>query len=385
MKNADYTSGSLRVANPNQPHRYTYFLPNNIPRILEIKDLTINRLLEDATHSLGELNAYARFVPDIDFFIRMHETKEATASSRIEGTQTNMDEALMREEDVLPERRDDWHEVQNYIKAMTFATENLSELPIVSRLLNGTHKILLQGVRGSGKQPGTVRTSQNWIGGATLADAIFIPPHQDHVPALLSDLENYINTDDQATPLLLKACLAHYQFETIHPYLDGNGRLGRLLIILYLKQQKLLGKPVLYLSTFFENHKQEYYDALSRVRTHNDIEHWIKFFLVGISETAKSSINTLQAIMRLREEDSSKLLLLGRRAQSANSLLVHLYSNPIITVSGVAKVLDISNQAANTLVKELVRINILNEVTGFSRNRMFVYSTYLALFENTGR
>jgi len=371
------------MANPNQSHRYEYFLPSKIPTALDIKDPALGRLLEEATHSLGELNAYARFVPDIDFFIRMHEMKEATASSKIEGTQTNMDEALMREEDILPERREDWHEVQNYLKAMKYAIGSLDELPIISRLFNETHKILLQGVRGSGKQPGTIRTTQNWIGGATLKDARFIPPHQQHISELLSDLENFLNIDDFTLPLVLKAALAHYQFETIHPYLDGNGRLGRLLIILYLIQQKLLDRPVLYLSTFFEEHRQEYYDALSRVRTHNDIEHWLKFFLVGVSETARSAVATLQAIMKLRDKDTARIVKLGRRAPKAHILLKHLYKEPVISVSDAASVLGISQQAANSLVGELERIKILREVTGFNRNRLFVYSEYIALFRDS--
>jgi len=380
MKHEEYISGIKRVANPNEGHRYEYFMPSPVPRALDFKDSTLGRLLEDATHSLGELNAYARFVPDIDFFIRMHEMKEATASNKIEGTETNMDEALMREEDVLPERRGDWHEVQNYLKAMKYAIEGLDRLPIISRLLNETHSILLQGVRGAGKQPGTIRSTQNWIGGATLKDARFIPPHQQHIPELLTDLENFLNDDDYTMPLLLKAGIAHYQFETIHPYLDGNGRLGRLLIILFLIQQKKLDKPVLYLSTFFAQHRQEYYDALSRVRTHNDIEHWIKFFLVGVNETAKNAVATLQAIMKLRNDDTAKLMGLGKRAPRANKLLAYLFKNPVVSVADVASKLEITQQSANSLVNDIEKIGILKEVTGFNRNRLFVYGDYIELF-----
>ena len=382
MHENEYISGIKRIANPNQGHRYEYFYPSSIPRTLDFKDPTLGRLLEEATHSLGELNAYARFVPDIDFFIRMHEMKEATASSKIEGTQTNMDEALMREEDIIPERREDWHEVQNYLQAMKFAVNSLNDLPIISRLFNETHKILLQGVRGSGKQPGTIRTTQNWIGGATLKDARFIPPHQQHIPELLSDLENFLNLDDFQMPLILKAGIAHYQFETIHPYLDGNGRLGRLLIILYLIQQKMLDKPVLYLSTFFAQHRQEYYDALSRVRSHNDIEHWIKFFLVGVNETAKNAVATLQAIMKLRDRDHMKVLKLGKRAPKAHALIKHLYKEPVISVSDAAAILNVSQPTANALVRELEKLNILKELTGFNRNRLFVYSDYVQLFDD---
>ncbi|MEX0748510.1 MAG: Fic family protein [Candidatus Saccharimonadales bacterium] len=379
-KNNEYIAGTTRKAHADKGYEYSYFLPSPAPITFDPKDPKLARLLEEATHKLGELNAYARFVPDIDFFIRMHETKEATASNKIEGTQTNIDEALMREEDIAPERRSDWHEVQNYILAMKFAIDNLDKLPIVTRLLNQTHSILLQEVRGSSKQPGKIRSSQNWIGGATLKDARFIPPASEHIPELLTDLENFLNTDDLTLPLLIKAGIAHYQFETIHPYLDGNGRLGRLLIILYLIDKKLLHRPILYISQFFEQHREEYYDALSRVRSHNDLEHWLKFFLVGVSETAEKAVNTLQAIMQLRHTNSQEILKLGRRAPKAGKLIEHLYKVPIISVNEAAKVVGMTPQAANTLVAEMEKIGILKEITGFSRNRLFIYSAYIALF-----
>jgi len=382
MNNSAYRAGSLRRHNANSSGEYAYFLPELLPQTFVPSDPKLSRLLEDATHSLGELNAYARFVPDIDYFIRMHETKEATASSKIEGTRTNMDEALMRERDVAPERRDDWREVQNYVLAMKFAIERLDRLPLITRLLNETHGILLQGVRGAGKRPGTIRTSQNWIGGATLRDAKFIPPHNMHVPELLSDLEQFLNRDNLTTPLLLKAGIAHYQFESIHPYLDGNGRLGRLLIILYLIQQKLLDKPILYLSQFFEEHRQDYYDALTTVRRSNDIEQWLRFFLVGVNETAKKAITTLQAIMQLRSETSQLILQLGKRAERAGQLIDHLYQDPITSVASAAEILDITPQSANSLIAELVRLGILVEITGFERNRLFRYEKYVALFSD---
>lgn len=383
MKQTSYVAGTLRHHNSGRQTEYRYFLPNYIPKSYSPIDPKLNRLMEEATHSLGELNAYARFVPDIDYFIRMHETKEATASSKIEGTKTNIDEALMKESDISPERRDDWREVQNYIRAMKFAIGSLDELPLVSRLLNDTHAILLSGVRGAGKQPGMIRASQNWIGGATLRDAKYIPPHDMHLPELLSDLEKYLNTDNQTTPLLVKAAFAHYQFESIHPYLDGNGRLGRLLIILYLIQNKMLDKPILYLSQFFEEHRQDYYDALTDVRRNDDIEQWLRFFLVGVHETAKKAIGTLQAIMQLRQETSEKILSLGKRAENANQLVAHLYQSPIISVAGAADVLSITPQSANTLVAELEGLGILKEITGFERNRLFRYEEYVNLFESS--
>lgn len=382
MQQSTYIAGSIRRFNANTPAEYSYFLPESLPATLTPNDPKLSRLLEEATHSLGELNAYARFVPDIDYFIRMHETKEATASSKIEGTRTNMGEALMREQDVAPERRDDWHEVQNYILAMKYAIGELDTLPLATRLLDGTHKVLLQGVRGAGKQPGSIRTSQNWIGGATLRDAKFVPPHNMHLSELLSDLERFLNEDNLTMPLLLKAGIAHYQFESIHPYLDGNGRLGRLLIILYLIQRNMLDKPVLYISQFFEENRQNYYDALTTVRRTNDIEQWLRFFLVGVNETALKAIETLQAIMSLRQSTSASILQLGKRAERAGQLTNHLYQDPIISVNAAAEILGTSHQSANALVAELVRLGILTEITGFERNRLFRYEKYVALFED---
>jgi Fic family protein len=379
-KKSHFIAGIPRKAHADTGYEYSYFLPSHLPRSFSANDPKLARLLEEATHKLGELNAYARFVPDIEFFIRMHETKEATASNKIEGTETSMDEALMREEDVIPERRNDWREVQNYIRAMKYAIEKLDKLPVSSRLLNNTHKILLSDVRGSAKQPGSIRKSQNWIGGATLKDARFIPPNFQHIPGLLSDLEKFLNQDDLSIPLLIKAGIAHYQFETIHPYLDGNGRIGRLLIILYLIDRKMLDKPVLYLSQFFEEHRQEYYDALNIVRYHDDLEQWLKFFLVGVSETAQKAVDTLQKIMHLRENDHLTILTLGKRAQKAGKLLNYLYKDPIVSVYDVSQVLGVTSPTANSLVADMQKLRILKEVTGFTRNRIFFYNDYIKLF-----
>ncbi len=380
MDDSNYKAGTLRKAHPSTGREYVYFLPSELPRRFIAQDATLNRLLEEATHSLGQLNAYASFVPDIDYFIRMHETKEATASSKIEGIKTKLDEALLKEQDVSPERRDDWREVQNYIAAMKYAIDTLDDLPLITRLLNETHRILLRGVRGEGRQPGTIRSSQNWIGGATIRDARFIPPHNQHLNQLLSDLERFLNEDDGSMPLLLKAGIAHYQFESIHPYLDGNGRLGRLLIILYLIQNNLLDKPVLYLSQFFEEHRQDYYDALTIVRREDDIEQWLRFFLVGVQETAQKAMRTLQAIMKLRQSTQELLLQMGRRAENANALVTHLYQSPIISVPAAAELLHTSHQSANALIGELEKLGVLKEITGFERNRLFQFDEYVKLF-----
>ena len=246
----NFVAGSYK-----QQYKYQSFSPNKINKVYVWDDATINKLLEEANILLGQLNAYTMIVPDVDLFVQMHITKEANTSSRIEGTKTEMDEALMEKENIEPERRDDWEEVQNYIQAMNEAIEALKKLPISKRLIKQTHETLLQGVRGEVKQPGNFRISQNWIGGSNLSNAFYIPPHQDEVEELMSDLESFIHNEELNVPHLIKLAIVHYQFETIHPFLDGNGRIGRLLITLYLVSTGLLKHPSLYLSDFFEKNK----------------------------------------------------------------------------------------------------------------------------------
>lgn len=235
---------------------YKSFQPEFINRQLQITNMEILQLLSQADRELGRLDMYSKYIPNIELFISMHVLKEATQSSKIEGTQTNMDEALLEKEDLPLDKRDDWDEVQNYIKAMEWAIEHLDKLPFSSRLIRETHRVLMQGVRGEKKQPGAFRISQNWIGGATINDAVFIPPVHSTVPELMSDIEKFIHNEELHIPELLKIGLAHYQFETIHPFLDGNGRVGRLIIPLYLVSKGILQKPVLYLSDFFERNRQ---------------------------------------------------------------------------------------------------------------------------------
>ena len=289
---------------------YTYFHPSFINEPWKWEDQTLNLLLEKAAIKLGELNSFARLVPNIDLFILLHVTKEAVISSRIEGTQTNIDEAFMDEDEINPDRKNDWHEVNNYINALNQAIEALEKLPISSRLIKQTHKTLLSSVCGEHKLPGEYRSSQNWIGGNTLLDAVFIPPHQDFVSELMSDLEKFLHNDDIHVPALIKIGIAHYQFETIHPFLDGNGRMGRLLITLFLVDQKILQKPLLYLSAFFEKNKALYYDNLTFVRTKNDMTQWLKYFLAGVAETAENATQTLSAILELKARLENSLCLL---------------------------------------------------------------------------
>ncbi|HMN25183.1 MAG TPA: Fic family protein, partial [Ignavibacteriaceae bacterium] len=290
--------------------------------------------------------------------------------------------AVLREKDISNEKKDDWREVQNYINAMNDAISSLQNLPISTRLIKLAHKILLQSVRGKNKMPGEYRTSQNWIGGATINDAVFVPPHFSELPELLSDLENFLNNNSINVPHLIKIGIAHYQFETIHPFLDGNGRVGRLLITLYLVANKILSKPTLYLSDFFEKNRQLYYDNLTVVRTKNDLTQWIKFFLTGVIQTSKNGINTFQKILQLRTEiEERKIVKMGKRIPLAKKVIYYLYKYPIVNPGYLVDEFGISKQTANSMIHDLVKLKILTEITGQKRNRLFVFQDYINLFK----
>ena len=344
------------------------------------EDSRINVLLESANRALGELNAYSLIVPDIDLFIEMHIVKEAQTSSRIEGTNTGIDEAVLPEEQIKPEKRDDWREVRNYIDAVNFAIAELGKLPLSNRLLRQTHAILLRGARGEHKQPGEFRKSQNWIGGSSLADAAFIPPHHDGVPELMGDLEKFWHNEAITVPHLIRLAISHYQFETVHPFLDGNGRIGRLLMPLYLVSNGLLAKPSLYLSDFFERNRVSYYDALTRVRHSGDLIHWIRFFLQGVLETAAKGRDTFGKILVLRTDVEQRVLTLGKRVPNARAALNLLYRHPVASAADVELALKVSAPTAQALVKDLIRLGILVELTGQMRGRLYAFQTYLQLF-----
>lgn len=365
-----------------QGNKYKYYLPEKINQSWKWDNSDINILLEEASMKLGELNSYARLVPNIDLFIQLHVTTEAVISSRIEGTQTNIDEALLPEEDVAPERRQDWQEVRNYTEALNTAIKSLERIPISSRLIRQTHGTLLSGVRGEHKLPGDFRASQNWIGGATLKDAVFIPPNHPHINNLMSDLEKFIHNEEIHVPDLIKIGMVHYQFETIHPFLDGNGRIGRLLITLYLVSRGIMDKPLLYLSKFFERHKGVYYDNLMRVRENNDMIHWLRYFLIGVRDTAIEAADTLGAVLQLKNDIETKIRnQWGRRTRSALNLLKHLFVNPVVQIKDVQKVCNLSAKAAGNLVQSFEDAGFLYEVTGQSRDRIYHFSPYLDKFK----
>ena len=370
----------FHAGNLVQQGLYKTFQPSPIHRAWELNNMEVIQLLGQADRELGRLDMYSEYIPDIDLFVRMHVLKEATQSSRIEGTQTRMDEAIRRRDDVAAERRDDWEEVQNYVAAMNKAISRLDTLPFSARLIREAHATLMQGVRGKQKMPGEFRRSQNWIGGATINDAVFVPPVHTTIDELMADLERFVHDDTHYFPELLKIALVHYQFETIHPFMDGNGRIGRLMITLYLVSKGILKKPVLYLSDFLERNRVHYYDNLTRVRTKNELEQWFKFFLVGITETARDGIATFDGILKLQKKVDTQLQTLGSRAAKAFTVVEALYRDPAIDAARVGKVAKLSPASAYKLISDLERLGILKEITGGKRGRTYTFEPYIKLF-----
>lgn len=359
---------------------YKSFQPTKINKQWRIDDMKVLNLLSQADRQLGRLDMYSEYIPNIDLFISMHVLKEATQSNKIEGTKTNIEDALLDIEDVNDEKRDDWEEVQNYIEALNSAIKSLEKLPFSSRLIRETHRILLQGVRGKHKLPGEYRSSQNWIGGASINDASFIPPVHSSINEYMGDLENFAHNSESFFPDLLKIALIHYQFETIHPFLDGNGRVGRLMITLYLVEKGILKKPILYLSDFFERNRILYYDNLTKVREKDDLNQWFKFFLVGIIETTKSGIYTFDSILKLQKEVEVKLQTLGSRSHNAQLILNHLYQKPIIDAQKVKKLTNLSSPSVYKLIDKLEKLEILTEITGAKRGKIYLFREYTKLF-----
>ena len=376
MNISDFKAGTWRKGK-----QYRYFLPSKINHAFHWTDDSINELLEQASLKLGELNSFSRFVPDLDMFIIMHVVKEAVVSSRIEGTRTNIEEAFSEEREIAPEKRDDWREVNNYVRAMNTTIAELKTLPLSNRLIRHTHQILLAGGRGENKSPGEFRKSQNWIGGATLADAVFIPPASAELAELLADFEYFLHNNEIKIPHLIRIAIAHYQFETIHPFLDGNGRIGRLLITLYLVSTGVLEKPVLYLSEFFEKNKSLYYDNLETVRTKNDLGQWLKYFLTGVIQTSEKAVSNLKKIIDLKASiERESIITLGKRARQGSVLLNALFTKPKVTVKEVENITGLSPKAANSLIQAFLAAGIFKESTGYRRNRIFIFKDYLRIF-----
>jgi len=375
MNLKEFQAGILK-----QQYQYKSFSPSPINHAWVWDDPAINVLLEKATRSLSALDTFSQMVPDVDMFIQMHIVKEANASSRIEGTKTELDEALMEKEDLSPEKRDDWQEVHNYILAINNAIEELPKLPLSNRLLCNTHAILLQGVRGEGKYAGEMRKTQNWIGGSSLSDAAYIPPHWNELPELMADLEKFWHNEEIEVPYLIRIAISHYQFETIHPFCDGNGRIGRLLIPLYFIGKGLLNKPSLYISDFFEKNRASYYDALDKVRHSNDLTQWIKFFLNAVIATSDKGVDTFKKILALKSSVDIKILALNKKAKNASKLLTLLYKKPIVTSDFVVENIGISPTTAIKLLNDLVDLNILKEITGYKKNRKYCFIDYIVIF-----
>ena len=365
---------------------YDYFLVGNIFHSADIRfAFNILQQLEQASLALGKFCAKIKELPNIGWFIQAYARKEATQSSRIEGTQTNIEEAFTQEEDTISiERRDDWLEVHCYIKALEWAIERMEQLPLSNRLIRETHRLLLDQPRGRHKAPGEFRTTQNWIGGSRPGNARFVPPSPEYISEAMSNLEQFIHSD-VPMPHLIKIALIHYQFETIHPFLDGNGRIGRMLIPLYLLAHRVLDAPILYISDYFEKNRPNYYEALAdATRSQQGVARWISFFLDAVCITATESMQTAENILRLKATiRDEKLPQLGRRAKNAAALLNLLFEHPVTRSAQIRKHLGISIQSTQTLLQDFVRLGILREITGSTRNRVFGFYRYLRLLEGT--
>lgn len=386
MKSASNELSNLYRAGKylTQPHGYRAFIPESLPPDPPIRiSGSLQEQLSKADRALGRLDGSILTLPNPDLFVFMYIRKEAVLSSQIEGTESSLQDVLAAEARLLnPEQPQDVGEVVNYVHAMNYGLERLDHLPVSTRLIRGIHSILLDGVRGSHLTPGDIRTTQNWIGpgGCTLAEATFIPPPPIEIPRLLSEFEKFLHSDT-GLPLLVKIGLAHAQFETIHPFLDGNGRVGRLLITFLLCEKKVLSKPVLYLSFYLKKHRNEYYDQLQRVRDAGTWEDWLSFFLKGVEEVSIQASNTARRIITLREKHRSLITdKFGRAAGNGHRVLEKLYTVPIVSVHEVQQLIGTSYPAANDLVTRLVKADILREITGQIRNRRFIYREYVDIF-----
>ena len=376
MKLEEYKSGEYTKMND-----YKAFIPSKINYNWGWDDTKLDKLLAEANRQIGELNAYSLLIPNVDLYIKMHVKIEANKSSRIEGTKTTVEEDLLDVTDINPEKRDDWEEVQNYVKATNYGVERIKKgFPVCTRLIREIHRILMQGVRGEHKTPGEFRTSQNWIGGSMPSTVVYVPPPHTEVVECLSDFEKFINNEKIDTPDLIKIAILHYQFESIHPFLDGNGRIGRLLIPLYIQSKGMLEKPCLYISDYIERNKDIYYDMLTRVRTRNDMIGWIKFFLEAVIETSKTAKEKFRNVVEFTMEMDKTIIELPIKTENAKKVIDLLYDEPVLTRNKMSEITGIKLTTINGIVNALLDKRIITETTGYSRNQIFAFEKYINLF-----
>ena len=380
MKLESFKSGTYQ----HQREGYTSFTPSKINFEWTWDDPELNTLLERANSSLGGLNSYSDLIPNIDVYIKLHLKTEAHKSNKIEGTKTTIEEDLMKIDDVSPEKRDDRIEVQNYINAINEGITKITvdNFPLSSRFIRDLHYILLQGARGEYKTPGEFRKSQNWIGGSKPSNAIYVPPTHIEIPELISDMEFFLNNENINVPHLIRIAIIHYQFETIHPFLDGNGRIGRLLIPLYLLEKKVLYEPCFYISDYFEKIRAEYYNYLTLVRTNNDLISWIKFFLNAVFYTSESAKNKFSKVVSLTTKYHNLEYSIKGRNENIANILDAFYNDPILSINEIESITSLSRTAVTSIINELQKSKILSEITGFSRNKLYVLYEYFMIFAN---
>lgn len=381
MKQAKKRSGRIGsyVATPAAGETVRAYMPPPLPPDPPIELDRLYEKLEAANRALGRLDGATSVLPDPPLFLYMYVRKEALLSAQIEGTQSSLSDLLLYESDATPGvPLDDVQEVSNYVAAMTHGIKRLRDgMPMSNRLIRELHSILLRGGLGATKNPGEFRRSQNWLGGTRPGNAAFVPPPPSAVVDIMSDLEKYIHSDSNRLPLLVRVALVHVQFETIHPFLDGNGRLGRLLITLMLIDSAALREPVLYLSLYFKSHRPTYYEALQRVRTDGDWEGWLEFFLTGVKETSDQAADTAKSIFALFARDRKSIEALGRPAGSALQVHQYLQTKPIMSVPAAVRTLALSAPTVRKSVNHLIDLGILREVTGKKRDRIFSYEKYM--------
>ena len=365
------------ITNLSGEAEYKSFRPTPLPVEINM-DAEMITLLTDATKALATLDTLSSYIPNMNLFVSMYVRKEALLSSQIEGTQATLEDVL----DPLIEKNANQNvaDVINYIKATEFALERLNSLPLCNRLIKETHEVLMKDVRGQEKNPGEFRYSQNWIGsaGSTLKNARYIPPNPEDMKQAMSDLEKYINSDDELD-LLIQAALIHYQFETIHPFLDGNGRVGRLLITLFLMEKKRLNTPALYISYYLKNNRIEYYDRMSEVRNKNNYEQWIKFFLHAIKESAEDAARSINKLSELHDKNIAIIEQMGRASKTAKEIFDYLEKNPIIDIRKTSEELSLAFSTVSASVKRLEECGILVQTNNANRNRVFAYEDYLGI------